>query len=122
MSSRHSFEQQPGPSSSALAVRLAARSGALNTHTSGLASAHAQGNLVILPKSHAGDFLRFCQANPKPCPLLGQSEREIAENENKDRLEKGEVVQELQHLSDEELYKIDIPANRYCSWSADLHN
>lgn len=74
MSSRHSFEQQPGPSSSALAVRLAARSGTLNTHTSGLASAHAQGNLVILPKSHAGDFLRFCQANPKPCPLLGVSE------------------------------------------------
>ena len=33
-----------------------------------------QGNLVILPRAHAADFLRFCQANPKPCPLLGVSE------------------------------------------------
>ncbi|MBO9646881.1 MAG: putative hydro-lyase [Variovorax sp.] len=60
--------------STAMSVRLAARSGALNNHTSGLASAHVQGNLVILPQAHAGDFLRFCQANPKPCPLLGVSE------------------------------------------------
>jgi len=60
--------------SSGQSVRLAARSGALNSHTSGLASAHVQGNLVILPQAQAGDFLRFCQVNPKPCPLLGVSE------------------------------------------------
>ncbi|MDR6856867.1 putative hydro-lyase [Variovorax guangxiensis] len=64
----------PDAASSARDVRLAARSGALQSHTSGLASAHVQGNLVILPKSHAADFLRYCQANPKPCPLLGVSE------------------------------------------------
>jgi uncharacterized protein YcsI (UPF0317 family) len=64
----------PDAASGARDVRLAARSGALQSHTSGLASAHVQGNLVILPKSHAADFLRYCQANPKPCPLLGVSE------------------------------------------------
>jgi uncharacterized protein YcsI (UPF0317 family) len=29
-----------------------------------------QGNLVILPSVYADSFLRFCLANPKPCPLL----------------------------------------------------
>jgi uncharacterized protein YcsI (UPF0317 family) len=74
MSNRQSFVEQPGAASSALAVRQACRSGSLAAHTSGLASAHVQGNLVILPKAYAADFLRFCQANPKPCPLLGVSE------------------------------------------------
>ena len=32
-----------------------------------------QGNLAILPAALAGDFLRFCQLNPKPCPLLASS-------------------------------------------------
>ena len=57
-----------------LDVRLAARSGALDVPTSGLASGYVQGNLAILPHEYAEDFLRFCQANPKPCPLLGVSE------------------------------------------------
>jgi uncharacterized protein YcsI (UPF0317 family) len=74
MSTPHATQGKPDESSSAQSVRRAARSGALSTHTSGLASAYAQGNLVILPQAHAGDFLRFCQANPKPCPLLGVSE------------------------------------------------
>jgi uncharacterized protein YcsI (UPF0317 family) len=33
-----------------------------------------QGNIVILPAALSSDFLRFCQANPKPCPLLAVSE------------------------------------------------
>ncbi|MDW8445464.1 MAG: DUF1445 domain-containing protein [Acetobacteraceae bacterium] len=33
-----------------------------------------QGNLVVLPAADAADFLRFCVANPKPCPLLAVSE------------------------------------------------
>ena len=53
MSNRPSFAEQPGAGSSALAVRQACRSGALNAHTSGLASAHVQGNLVILPRGNA---------------------------------------------------------------------
>jgi uncharacterized protein YcsI (UPF0317 family) len=32
-----------------------------------------QGNLAILPAAIANDFLRFCQLNPKPCPLLAAS-------------------------------------------------
>lgn len=38
-----------------------------------LAPGHVQGNLVILPESMAFDFLAFCHANPKPCPLLAVS-------------------------------------------------
>jgi uncharacterized protein YcsI (UPF0317 family) len=55
-------------------VRQAARSGRLHGHTSGLAREQVQANLAILPASLAGDFLRFCQRNPKPCPLLAVSE------------------------------------------------
>ncbi|MDK4737121.1 putative hydro-lyase [Rhizobium sp. CNPSo 3490] len=52
------------------AVRAAARSGAMSGQTSGMARGFAQGNLVILPREWAKDFLNFCLANPKPCPLL----------------------------------------------------
>jgi uncharacterized protein YcsI (UPF0317 family) len=58
----------------ALGVRLAARAGRLAGHTSSLAPGFVQGNLAILPAALAGDFLRFCQRNPKPCPVLGMSE------------------------------------------------
>ncbi|MED5621309.1 putative hydro-lyase [Ideonella sp. BN130291] len=59
---------------SAIAARAAIRSGQWQGHTSGLAAGHVQGNLVILPSAAAHDFLRFCQRNPKPCPLLAVSE------------------------------------------------
>jgi uncharacterized protein YcsI (UPF0317 family) len=55
-------------------VREAARHGLLTGPTSGLASGYVQVNLVILPEAEAAGFLRFCQANPKPCPLLAISE------------------------------------------------
>lgn len=54
-------------------VRARIRSGELTRHTSGLADQHVQGNVVVLPESLAGDFLHFCQRNPKPCPLLAVS-------------------------------------------------
>ncbi len=63
-----------GSSSTPAQVRAAARSGAWTSHTSGLAERHVQGNLVILPQAQASDFLRFCQRNPKPCPLLAVGE------------------------------------------------
>src|SRR5215213_1532793 len=62
------------PIATGLDVRLAARSGELDAQTAGLAPGYVQGNLAILPRDYAEDFLRFCQANPKPCPLLGVSE------------------------------------------------
>jgi uncharacterized protein YcsI (UPF0317 family) len=55
-------------------VRAAARVGKLSGHTSHLAPGYVQGNLVVLPKSLADDFLRYCQLNPKPCPLIGVSD------------------------------------------------
>jgi uncharacterized protein YcsI (UPF0317 family) len=55
-------------------TRLACRAGEFTEQTSGLASGFAQANLVILPRDLAGDFLLFCQRNPKPCPLLDVTE------------------------------------------------
>lgn len=57
-----------------VAVRHAARGGAITGHTAGLAPGYVQGNLAILPRDLAGDFLRFCHLNPKPCPVVGLSE------------------------------------------------
>lgn len=53
-----------------LHVRSDARERIITGQTSGMAAGFAQGNLVILPKAWAADFLQFCLANPKPCPLL----------------------------------------------------
>lgn len=58
----------------AQAARHAIRAGQWLDHTSGLAPRYVQGNVVILPAALAQDFLRFCQRNPKPCPLLAVSE------------------------------------------------
>ena len=54
-------------------ARLMIRRGELSGPTAGLAPGYVQGNLAILPAAVAGDFLRFCQLNPKPCPLLAAS-------------------------------------------------
>ena len=56
------------------AVRAACRSEELATQTSGLAPGFAQANLVILPRGDADEFRRFCELNPKPCPLLEVTE------------------------------------------------
>jgi uncharacterized protein YcsI (UPF0317 family) len=61
------------PRGSGLAARLTIRANKHRGPTSGLAPGYVQGNLVILPQALAGDFLRFCQLNPKPCPLIGTS-------------------------------------------------
>ncbi|WP_342163838.1 putative hydro-lyase [Methylobacterium sp. SD21] len=58
----------------ARAARRAIRHGEWRGHTSGLAPAHVQGNLMILPAALAPDFQRFCQQNPKPCPVIGVSQ------------------------------------------------
>jgi uncharacterized protein YcsI (UPF0317 family) len=58
------------PANEALAVRQRIRRGEITGHTSGLAPGCVQGNVAILPQALAADFLRFCQLNPKPCPVL----------------------------------------------------
>ena len=55
-------------------VRLACRSGEFDRVTSGQAPGYVQGNLAIWPREWADEFLRFCQANPKPCPVLAVAE------------------------------------------------
>ena len=55
-------------------ARRRIRGGTNLAPTAGMAPGYVQGNLAILPKALAADFTRFCMLNPKPCPLLGQSE------------------------------------------------
>ena len=61
----------PPPESQAVRQRI--RRGEITGHTSGLAPGCVQGNVAILPQALASDFLRFCQLNPKPCPVLAVS-------------------------------------------------
>lgn len=60
----HPIDQTPA------SLRAAIRRGELAGHTSGFAPGFVQCNLVIVPEQAAADFLRFCQANPRPCPLI----------------------------------------------------
>jgi hypothetical protein len=55
-------------------VRLAIRSGQYRSHTAGLGQGYLQSNLAIMPQEYALDFMRFCQRNPKPCPVTGVSD------------------------------------------------
>jgi uncharacterized protein YcsI (UPF0317 family) len=57
--------------SAAQAARAAIRSSRHRGHTVGLAPGYVQGNVVILPAALAEDFRRYCELNPKPCPVLG---------------------------------------------------
>ena len=55
-------------------VRQAIRAGQYRAHTAGLGQGCLQANLAILPETYALDFMRYCQRNPKPCPLTGVSD------------------------------------------------
>ena len=55
-------------------VRTAIRQGEYTGHTAGLGLGYLQGNLAILPERYALDFFRYCQRNPKSCPLIGVSD------------------------------------------------
>ncbi len=55
------------------ALRQNIRTGKHLGNTSGMAQGFVQCNIVILPAQWAQDFLRFCQLNPKPCPLVAMS-------------------------------------------------
>lgn len=56
------------------AVRQCIREGRYTSHTAGLAPGYLQANLAILPATEALDFMRFCQRNPQPCPLVGATD------------------------------------------------
>jgi uncharacterized protein YcsI (UPF0317 family) len=65
---------RPGRDASPDEARAAIREARYAGPTAGLAPGFVQGNLAILPKALAGDFLRFAHQNPKPCPVIGMSE------------------------------------------------
>jgi uncharacterized protein YcsI (UPF0317 family) len=69
----HSMPRTTATARTGRDARLAIRAGEVEGHTAGLAPGYVQGNLAILPATLAGDFMRFCQLNPKPCPLLAAS-------------------------------------------------
>jgi len=58
----------------ARALRRAARAGRFAGQTAGQAPGAVQANLAVLPRDWADEFLRFCQRNPKPCPVLAVGE------------------------------------------------
>ena len=49
------------------------RAGSFSGYTTGLVPGLVQGNVVILPKVWAEDFLLFCYLNPVSCPLISMS-------------------------------------------------
>lgn len=55
-------------------LRSLIRMGKFDQPTAGHGGEALQANVVILPQGDAQDFLRFCQANPRPCPLLAVGE------------------------------------------------
>ena len=59
--------------SPSVVARHACRTGMAST-TAGVANGFVQGNLSILPEKLAASFHRFCQLNPKPCPIIGMSD------------------------------------------------
>lgn len=55
-------------------IRRMIREERFTGNTSGFSLGFLQGNLAILPAEYAMDFQRYCQRNPKPCPLVGISD------------------------------------------------
>ncbi len=55
------------------AIRSMIRNEDYTGSTSGFVPGFVQANLVILPARYAFDFLQFCQANKKACPIIASS-------------------------------------------------
>lgn len=70
----HRHPQQVPASLTPNELRKRIRKGEHTGATSGLAPGFVQCNLVILTRDWADDFLRFCQLNPRPCPLIACSD------------------------------------------------
>lgn len=55
------------------ALRADIRAGRFRQTTSGACPGRVQANLVVLPASLAADFRRYCERNPRPCPLIEET-------------------------------------------------
>jgi uncharacterized protein YcsI (UPF0317 family) len=74
LADRGAAERSPGADlSPSVAARHTCRAG-MATTTAGVANGFVQGNLAILPEKLSASFHRFCQLNPKPCPVIGMSD------------------------------------------------
>ncbi len=56
------------------AFRDEIRRGDFRGPTAGHCPGYTQGNLAILPRAFADEFLRFCRSNAKACPVIGIGE------------------------------------------------
>lgn len=54
--------------------RQAVRAGRFTAPTADVCPGYTQGNLAILPRAYADEFLRFARLNPKSCPIIGMTE------------------------------------------------
>jgi uncharacterized protein YcsI (UPF0317 family) len=54
-------------------LRQLCRNGLWTAPTAGVCDGFVQCNIVAMPAAYAADFARFCQQNPKPCPVIAQS-------------------------------------------------
>jgi uncharacterized protein YcsI (UPF0317 family) len=94
-------------------LRQQIRRGDMCSNTSGYAAGFVQCNIVILPADWAMDFLKFCQLNPKPCPLVAMAAQpgdatlpalgdiDIRSDVPSYRVfENGELVKELHDIAD----------------------
>lgn len=57
-----------------LELRREIRAGRFTGPTAGQAPGYVQTNVVILPAADAVDFAEFCRRNPRPCPVVEQTE------------------------------------------------
>ena len=71
---RHMMQANQTLAQEAQACRHQIRQATHTGPTAGLARGAVQANLMILPADLAGEFLLFCQRNPKPCPVLAVTE------------------------------------------------
>jgi uncharacterized protein YcsI (UPF0317 family) len=55
-------------------VRRAVRDGQFSGFTAGAAPGYLQANVTVVPSAYAQEFRAFCEANPKPCPVLAVSD------------------------------------------------
>src|SRR5438132_1955955 len=99
--------------------RLRIRAGNFCGPTAGLAPGKYQSNLVYQPKVLAHDYLRFAQANPKPCPVLAVAEAGDPRMPN--------LGQDLDIRSDLPRYRVwrsgelvEEPIDLFDIWRADL--
>ena len=64
------MNEQSNPTTSPADLRARIRAGQFERPTAGYGGDALQANLVILAGEDAQEFLRYCQINPRPCPLL----------------------------------------------------